>query len=144
MLKFFSMSAVLIGTIFISNAYANTHEIVCWPHTTILEKNFEQNWEQLPNNNYYSSIVKINDFLGALHTTIDQLPVDKNPHLRFNSISVQHVKHYGAWYIACRYDIGNPLMQDMPDGYLHMTMRVLDGDYRCKKLNNFMARCKKK
>jgi hypothetical protein len=141
--KFLVKTIILTSLVLIiSVSQADQAEISCIQNTVILNDAFTfHQWKYLPNQHYYLSAITVPPFSGALHTLTNYLPNNKNPHLHFFDLQVENIPHYGIWQIDCRYYIGNPFLQDLSDGYLHMTTTVNNYDYFCKKHNRFSARC---
>lgn len=123
---------------------ASVLNIVCEQNTGALSQLFEQNWEELPNKNYLSYVRReMSDqlFTGALHTKNKMLPSDKNPHLNYAGLALSRISHYQLWQVDCYYNIDNPQVQDLEDGYLHMTLSLDANLYHCKQIENKSVVC---
>lgn len=132
-----------------SSIFANAINVYCEQNSEILSYHFAHNWQYNSSGPYnYISIVNrfMGDleFTGTLHSKINQMPMDKNPGLQFNAITLQNIEHYGLWQIACRYQIKNPFIEGLLDRELFMISTLSVVNYTCKRITSSQVTCQKK
>ena len=122
---------------------ASIKPIFC-PDASSLSVVFEKNWSA--KNQKYSSYVNIKlieniDTRGILYSKIATYPKDKNPHLRFDKIKVEEIKHYALWNIQCLYTILNDEINGPSSKIISMTAEISDYDYDCSVNDNSSVIC---
>src|SRR5689334_2250457 len=134
------MKKILIACsfLFINNfIHAEQIHIRC-EDPQILSSAFEKNWQINPSGPY-KNISIVNQWMGdrqltgALHAKFNDKSFDKNPSLNFSKIHIEEVSHYGLWQIDCQYRIANQDLEDLSDGYLHMTVGIPNYNFHCFK-----------
>lgn len=145
-MKYIYRLFLILIPLYFNNVFAGENNTIrCNPDSNYLSFLFAQNWK-LKSTYYFSYVIdNVDDttFSGALHTSSITIPNDPNPHLNFNRVKLNHIKHYSEWLITCHYLINNPEMDDM-NGELIMSTSINDIDYTCKLQSNSEVICKQK